>query len=229
MNLTPYLAPLAALVLGAVVTGFVAWWYIDRARRTVLANADKRHKQDLANIAAAHVQDLAEARRSHEADYAELEANRDEMLAGWQGEYDRSRNLAERLADEQRRLDEADRDKAALRGRIADLEDTVADYARAWGEVPPAWRMPVEDLTEEAKDDVWAPPLDPSPVLVGLLADAHDNPAVPKLPTEPEEWVTEGATQWWARFDIPERKTTPVTSVRGVRGKRKDRRAVAGR
>jgi hypothetical protein len=210
--MTQYLMLAAAAVIGATTTSLVAWWWIDQARRTVLTAATTRHKQDVANLATAHKLQLENARRAHEADYADLEANRDECLAGWRDEYQRTENLRDQL-------DAALEAEAALRGRIADLEAIVADYAQAHIQVPRAWRADVNDLDNDAQDDVWAPALHPAPVLVGLLAD----PTAPKLP---DAWEDETPTQWWARYQEPKRPPTPVQPVRGVRSKHK-RKAVA--
>jgi hypothetical protein len=183
-----YLSLAAAFILGAVVTTLTAWWLIDQARRTVLTAATKRHKQDLTNL-----------RRQFDTEYAALKRDLDDAYLGWRDEYHRNLNLADQLAAEQRRLDHADRVTAGLRGRVADLEAELEDYARAWGDVPQAFRTPVADLERNAVDDVWAPGLDPSPVLVGLIADAVKGEA-PRLP---DAWEPESTTQWFAKIQVP--------------------------
>ena len=200
MTPTAYFMLAAAALLGATLAGIAAWWWISRLRRE---NADL-------------TTDLANAAIRHQAEQAEWQHALDEARLGWRDEYRRATNLTGQLAAEQHRLDAADRDKAALRGRIADLEDTVADYARAWSDVPHAWRTSVIDLERVAPDDVWAPPLEPSPVLMGLLADGVKGEA----PGLPDEWEPESVTEWFAKIQVPEPER------RAGRSKYKHRKAV---
>jgi len=207
--MTQYLTLAAAALIGAVVTGLTAWWYVDRARRTVLANATTRHKRDLANL-----------RRQYDNDCAALKRELTDAYLGWRDAHQRGANLADQLAAEQARLDHADRVTAGLRGRIADLEDTIADYARAWGEVPQAFRTSVVDLERIAVEDVWAPDFDPSPVLLGLVADGVKGDA----PGLPDEWEPESTTQWFAKIQVP-----PEPGRRAGRSKHKGSRRAVGR